>query len=933
MLAAFVLTGWLVLTGRVDWLARMAKPRIEQALRDTGIEADALDIARLSVGGGRIEHARVRFSGGFAEIHGLEVGLGVGNLTAGRAGSVTIDRLDVELSGKAPDHSGSEATTPGSISMPFDSVEIREWHVAVPVGGEVVHASGSLSATPEANGSVGFECDASTEGASGKFSGSYNPETGNGTVKFADLSVEPTGTLATVLKPLLESRTNAGMSFGWGAATAGGTVTISANQPARLEADAHVKHGFVSRRDERGELAELSVTVDWRKNGPLVLDAEGANLSGQSGEWKASAGTFQYVGGSDGGNVALGNAVFTSGEREVRGHGLGSFALGPDFEPVSAEGTVILDSALFDGIRAGESEIKFELKDGVLSAHAPGLGLTGAIAANIEDLKVSATNLTTAEPGVSGSAKVILETASFSRTGFTISPARERISTRFIGLLGAGRESLRVDFELEDHARTFEAGDVNIGAAGPLSGVVTIDTSHVSGSVAGEWRAVTIALSEGRKAAFPDVKFKWSTGRTWIEAVRNWADMDSGRVLRELLWISNIDVRTENGTADLGALGNATGVSATLVSNGTDISERAGGSLVVSAKSIHAADREFADLGATLGFGLDGGIVVADVSLARPRIPVHSRQELDWKGAFAMSGTYSTGTVDLAAAGPLGGLLPALKGITASGSLSAAGPVRLGPNGFAAGAHVELASVGVAWPDDKFTLAGVSGTLDLDSLLPLRAGGGQRLTLDSVKIQSLELTKATLEFGIPSPDSVEVTRLDATTLGGTLSATPFEFDLYDPRPATRVSLDGQRLDELLKFFPDVPATAEGRIVGEIPVAWDGQQVEFGTGYIDLKPGELGRVQFNYDIRTLTQGMKPRGVEYEVRRRVEKSIRDLYFNRLRIDLYPTASPGRSAAIKIGGATAGADVHAPVDLDINIDAPLERFLKWGTNPVKP
>jgi hypothetical protein len=122
-------------------------------------------------------------------------------------------------------------------------------------------------------------------------------------------------------------------------------------------------------------------------------------------------------------------------------------------------------------------------------------------------------------------------------------------------------------------------------------------------------------------------------------------------------------------------------------------------------------------------------------------------------------------------------------------------------------------------------------------------------------------------------------------------------------------------------------------VGVIPISWDGSQVAFGTGYVELQPGELGRVSFEYDVRMLTRGVKRGGFDYEIRRRLEKAIRELHFDRLRIDLYPTANPGRSMQIRLAGVTTSPEVHAPVVLEINVNAPLDRFVKWGTNPVKP
>lgn len=930
VLVAIAVAGWLALTGRVDWLARLAKPRIERALLAAGIEADALDIERLSLGGGRIEHARMRFEGGTAEIHGLEVALGLGNIAARRAGAIRVDRLDIELSESSA--SSSDAALPKLEGLPFDSIEVREWRIAVPIVATIKHASGSLRATWGENDIVHFEGSFAANEANGRFAGDYDGRSPGLVLRIADAAIAPEGMLL-LQHTMPGGGALAGLSLEWERAVADAEITLDSAGPTQASANVELAQGAFARHDVHGGLAAATIALSWKRGDPLAveLDATGGTLS--SGPVGVAAETLQLIGGSAGGSVSLGRAVVTSGGREARGHGLGSFALGKEDGGLSAEGTWILESAKFDGFTTGGAEVALGLKGGVLTAETTDLALGGRVRADFEELELAFTDLGGDAPGVSGRAVANVDAAGVLPKGTEMSPARERVSATFLGMLGAGRESMRVEFQLADAQRTIRSDAFSGGFIGALAGVVTLDSSHVSTSAAGEWKNVSLSVPGQGSASFPEAKFKWSTVRVWTDSIHGWPQLQASRVLRELLWISSIDLRATGGAVDLGEYGSASGVSATVVSNGADISERAGGSLVLSAKSVHAADRDFSDFGATLDFGLDGGTVVADVALVSPRIPVRSRQSIDWHDGFAFGGTYATETVDLASAGPLGGLLPILEGITGSGTVSASGPLRLGPNGFESGARVELGAVGLSWPDDKMTFAGISGVIDFDSLRPLHANDGQRLTVGSAKLQDITFTDGVLEFGIPSPDSVTISRLDAHTLGGAISAAPFAFDPADPKPATSVRLDGLRLERLLGFFPDVPADAEGGIVGLIPVSWNGQQLEFGTGFIDLQPGELGHVTFDYDMRMLSAGREDERVFYPVLRRVEKAIRDLHFNRLRIDLYPTDNPGRSMQIRIAGVTTTEDIHAPVELDINIDAPLDRFIKWGTNPVKP
>ncbi|HLF10439.1 MAG TPA: YdbH domain-containing protein, partial [Gammaproteobacteria bacterium] len=813
-----------------------------------------------------------------------------------------------------------------------DSIDVREWHVTVPLNGVTIRASGSLRTTPGTDGYVGFEGDFAADEAKGGFAGDYNSGSQTLVLRIEEALITPEG-LPAILRSMSEGNAASGISFGWERAAVNAEITLKSGDLSQAKANVQLAEGTVTRGDTGGELAAATIEILWKIGEPLAIEFDGAGVALNAGSTRIVAETMQFFGSDRGGSVSLGNAVVTSGEREVRGHGLGSFTLGEGTAALSAEGTWILESAKFDGFTAGGAEVTFDWEDGVLSAMTTGLAINGPVAADFEELEMAVSNLTSDAPGVSGRVVAAVDIASALPKGAEMIPARERVTANFLGLLGAGRESMRIEFEFADTTRAIKSPEFGGGFTGALAGVVTLDSSYVSGSIAGEWKDVSLSIPGQGSAMFPEANFKWTTGRVWTDSIRGWSHNEPARVLRELLWVSTIDLRASGGAVDLAELGNASGVAATVVSDGADISELAGASLVVSAKSVHAADREFADFGAILGFGLDGGTVVADITLASPRVPVRSRQSLNWGDGFTFNGTYSTEVIDLASAGSFGGLAPELEGITASGKASVSGALRLGPNGFEAGARVEFESAGFVWPGDQYAFSGISGVVDLDSLRPLHAGDGQRITIATAKFKDITFTDGTVEFGIPAADSMSVTRLDARTLGGKLAAAPFAFDPRDPKPETRIRLDGLRLNEVLAFFPDVPATAEGRIVGEIPVAWDGERVAFGAGYIDLQPGELGHVTFDYDIRVLTQGRQPDQFMYAALRRVEKAIRDLHFDRLRIDLHPTGTPGRSMQIRMAGVPTTDDVRAPVELDINIDAPLDRFIKWGTNPVKP
>jgi len=927
--AAVVVTGWIVLSGRVDWLARFAEPRIGQALRDAGIEADSLDFALLSIEGGRIEHARMRFKGGDVEIQGLEVAIGVGNVVSRRVGSITIDRLDLELNG---DPIGIKSAEPSDEpdELPFGTVEVKEWTLSTPLGGELVRVTGDLHATPESGGVVKFSGRFTSDEAKGGYSGEYASAKDRFLLRFDDTEVTPAAVVA-ILRGMPDSA-GAGLTVGWDSAVVNGEMVMSAGSPVRASGHVRIENAAAARDGQAASLEKLTADFSWATGTGASIDAEGLRLRANSGEWVGNAESLQFVGGLAGGNIALGRLALSSDDRDIRGHLISSLVIGNDWKLESAEGTFVVGSASVEGFVAGESEIEFLWKDAVLNARTPRLPLTGAVEVVIEEADVSVSDLGMAQPSAGGSAVIVLDTSRLLESGTVVTPARERIPVRFVSFLAPEAESLRVEFDAPDETRSIETRGLKGVAAGGISGVVTLDASHITGSFNGEWWDVSVASGKDRRASFQELQFKWSTGRVWTDAVRAWRESDPERTIRELLWISNLDLRGTGGTLEMGDIGSAFGVSATVVSNGADLSERAGGSLVLAAEDVRSGGRELTDFSASLAFGLDGGSLVADVVHTKPRVRVHFNQSVAWAGSIASSGTFETERVDLATI-DLAEAIPAAQGVTASGHIRAMGNTRMGPDGFGGDARLQLEDVGLRWQKEEAAVEGISGEIVLDSLSPLRTRSSQRLTFSDAGVEDLKVSDGVIEFEMPSSELVEVARLEAKTLGGNISASPFAFNPLDPRPASRVRLDGVRLEQLLAFFPDIPARASGPIMGELPVSWDGRQIAFGSGYIDIQPGEIGRIQFDYDVRLLTSSTDRGDVLYGVKREIETSVRDLHFDRLRIDLYPKDVPGRSAQIRLVGVTASDRIHAPVQLDVNIDAPLERFIKFGDNPVKP
>jgi hypothetical protein len=140
-------------------------------------------------------------------------------------------------------------------------------------------------------------------------------------------------------------------------------------------------------------------------------------------------------------------------------------------------------------------------------------------------------------------------------------------------------------------------------------------------------------------------------------------------------------------------------------------------------------------------------------------------------------------------------------------------------------------------------------------------------------------------------------------------------------------VDGINVEEVLALTKDLPARATGRVSGRFPMRIDQSGLQFGTGWLGLKPGVYAEIQFNAK-GLLTGGMSPNSPGYAVLEKVESGLLKLKVSELRLDIRPPNSPpGRSAQLHLAGEPVDPTVKAPVTLDLNVNGPIEKLLNMG------
>jgi hypothetical protein len=227
--------------------------------------------------------------------------------------------------------------------------------------------------------------------------------------------------------------------------------------------------------------------------------------------------------------------------------------------------------------------------------------------------------------------------------------------------------------------------------------------------------------------------------------------------------------------------------------------------------------------------------------------------------------------------------------------------------------------------DGKTSIEGADGTFRLTSLAGMTGPAGQRLTIRAVTAGSVAMTNVVVKTS-PLPGRRFTLQVDADAFGGSLAVEPFEVDPAAPALHAAVSMADVQAQGILALFPDAPQ-GEAVLAGRVPLVYEGGRWGLGEGRLSLKPGTQGRIRFHHPglfTGALSAWIPGRGALG----RIETGNETLVVSELALDLYPSATPGRSAQIRIVGVPVDHPREGPFTFDFNINAPLETFINLGT-----
>lgn len=707
-----------------------------------------------------------------------------------------------------------------------------------------------------------------------------------------------------------------------------GTATFAAGRLRLARAEADLPALLWRPEGQLADLGAVHLQLGAGPDGRWRLDARTEALAWQRDEMTAGLTdlTFVVEPGSAQLSFAGGRAVVAG--TEVKLQGRAGARWGEALKAAVGEATLKFEPTARTGWRLAEPcELAARWNGTELVLTVPMLALALPSRVQVGALEATVVGLLSEHPAMTARAQVAtapLEGLAVS--GLAMTPAQVVAQVALTAGLTHGQEGARLEWTVPQQRRDFVWNGGKAEAAIGGEGILNLDRNYVSGRGTVEVRTLS-ASGEDWYGAAQTASFGVRWPRVWLDSLRRWSGLPVGRLARELAWAGDYDVKITEGQGRKGRAVRADGVELRATSRGAELFETGGADLGVSVAEVVLGDLRLAKGKLQAAFGLDGGAVQGGFGLPGLVVQPSFAQTLRWSDVVSAEGTFGFEPVVLAGEEPWGEWLPALAGCKLAGGIGFQGRSRYVEGEWSAGGDLMLQDFGVSWPAQKIAFERINGTLALADLAGLRSAPEQRLKMGRIDLAGVELTNTEVVYALEGPGRVVVAKIAAEAFGGRVVAAGFECDPRQPSLSTKLEMKGARMEQLLRLFDDVPAEAEGPVDGELALSWRDGQLQLGTGFFGLANGELGRVRFTRDLHLLTSGRSPNSIGYSSLLELERSIQNLNFNRLRIDTYPKDAPGQSLRLRLVGTPVGGTMGTPVNLDVNVNAPLEHFLNWG------
>ncbi|MCB2144873.1 MAG: YdbH domain-containing protein [Deltaproteobacteria bacterium] len=307
--------------------------------------------------------------------------------------------------------------------------------------------------------------------------------------------------------------------------------------------------------------------------------------------------------------------------------------------------------------------------------------------------------------------------------------------------------------------------------------------------------------------------------------------------------------------------------------------------------------------------------------------------------------TFEVPSYELPAGSDVGRFVPAMKGVTLSGTVSANGNASVSFSGFKGDLNVSMKSGELEMAEKKITVTGIDATLRFPELPRIRSGPAQHIEFSRAAMGGIVVDGGSFDVQVESDNTLFIEKGRLNWCGGKVDAQSLR--IAAGRQDYQVSLYCQRLglSRILEQLGAVNARGSGTVNGRIPIAYTNGRIRFDDGFLFSTPGETGQIQLTgTDI--LTRGIPAGTPQFAQVELAQAALKDYAYTwaklglvsegedfvmRLQFDGKPANPLPFIYKKEIGGfirveAGAQGSVFQGIGLDVNLRLPLNQLLQY-------
>lgn len=276
-------------------------------------------------------------------------------------------------------------------------------------------------------------------------------------------------------------------------------------------------------------------------------------------------------------------------------------------------------------------------------------------------------------------------------------------------------------------------------------------------------------------------------------------------------------------------------------------------------------------------------------------------------------------------------LAAAWAGADFAADVAGSGQLSWRPGTVSGRATCDIAKADLFWPARKLSVRGAAVALEFPDLPHLRTAPAQRLTFANASVAGLPVDGGELVLAVEAPDRLFLERADLRWCGGWLRAYAFRFNPRQPEGDLVLYADRIQVEPFLKLFKSLGTQGSGVLYGRLPLALRSGRIKFSEGFFFSLPGQTGNLQMT-DNPWLAQSLDAGGMDPGMTARVKRALGDFDYSVFRMDLETASAQEARLRFRVFGRSRTDPTLQPIDLNVNVNGPLEQLLNLGLSMSK-